>query len=147
MGKVNGKDVLVSIYDAGLNEYVTIACARSIQFDETRDLIETSITGAGSWRTFTPGAKSFSGSIEGLVFIQKEVTDKFHLGAIYDLFDSGAQAEIKIYETDEDGVNFLQKGFFCFIESINESSSFDNINTFSLTFKGTGAPAITYGEV
>lgn len=147
MGKVNGKDIILQIFDTGLNDWVSIGCARSIQFEESRDLIETSITGAGYWRTFVPGARSFSGSIEGLVFIQKEVTNKFHMGAFYDLFNSNDFAQIKIYETDEDGAFFLDKSFLCYVESLSESGSFDNISTFSLTFKGTGNPVITYGEV
>ena len=72
MGKVRGEDVIVSI---NVDDVLTpIACGRSITFDIQTDLIDTSITGKGNERTYTPGALDWSGTIEGLVYIDKEGT-------------------------------------------------------------------------
>jgi len=72
--------------------------------------------------------------------------DKLGIGWMYDKIITGEIIQIKYYETDDDN-NFLQKLCNVYIESINETSSFDNIVTFSASFKGNGDPIITYGEI
>lgn len=72
--------------------------------------------------------------------------DKLGIGWMYDKLISGEEIFLKYYETDDDN-HFLQKQCSVYIESINETSSFDNIVTFSASFKGNGDPIITYGEI
>jgi hypothetical protein len=72
--------------------------------------------------------------------------DKLGIGWFYDNLLQSTQIELKYYETDDDN-HFLQKQCNVYIESINETSSFDNMVTFSASFKGNGTPTITYGEI
>ena len=72
--------------------------------------------------------------------------DKLGIGWMYDKIMIGEQIYLKYYETDDEN-NYLQKQCSVYIESINETASFDNMVTFSATFKGNGAPTITYGEI
>lgn len=72
MGKVKGEDVILYIQD--ISTYPNkcpdpIACGRSITFNIDQDMIETSITGNGRFRTYVPGAASVTANIEGLVNI------------------------------------------------------------------------------
>jgi predicted secreted protein len=145
MGKVSGSDVVLFINVAAVD--VPLACARSITFDIANELIETSITGNGSYRTYIPGALEWSGSIEGLVFIYKDVIDKVGLGQIYDFITTKQAITLTWYEQDIEGVTFLQKTGTGYIESVNETSSFDNMVTFTCNFRGTGSITITYGDV
>lgn len=145
MGKVKGEDVILSIRVGGSD--VPIACARSITFDIQQDMIETSITQNGRFRTYVPGAASWSGTIEGLVFISKDNTPLYGLGHLYDDLINKTLLGLKWYEEDETGSTYLQKEGEAYIESINETSSFDNIVTFSANFKGSGAISITYGDI
>jgi hypothetical protein len=228
MGKVRGQDVVLYVHDIGDNCNHAIACARSVTFDIQQDMIETSITGSGRFRTYVTSAASWSASIEGLVSIvstknisiQVGLTRYFqsaiptditgfilettglcikvggtliisgtdnadgtytiasygdYLGAIriitvepvpaftpvdpatvtyqemsygidnmYDSIISGQGINIEFYETDDDG-HFLRKGGVGYIESINETASFDNMATFTANFKGNGIVDITYG--
>jgi hypothetical protein len=82
----------------------------------------------------------FSGGINGYY------PDKLGIGWMYDKLMIGEQIYLKYYETDDDN-HFLQKQCSVYIDSINETSSFDNLVTFTASFKGTGAPIITYGEI
>jgi hypothetical protein len=82
----------------------------------------------------------FSGGIDAYY------PSKIHMGLLYDKLISGDKIQIKYYETDDDN-HFLQKQCNVYIESINETSSFDNMATFTAQFKGDGAPIITYGEI
>jgi predicted secreted protein len=224
MGKVKGQDVVLYLYDLNDQCNHPIACGRSVTFDIQQDMIETSITGNGRFRTYVPGAASWSASVEGLVSIVnvKDVTIQVgltryyqapvsgfilettglcikmgstlivsgtdnangtytiasygdYLGAIriitvepvpaftpvdpatvtyqemsygidnmYDSIISGQGINIEFYETDDDG-HFLRKGGIGYIESINETASFDNMATFTANFKGNGIVDITYG--
>lgn len=83
---------------------------------------------------------SFSGGVNGYF------PSKFSLGLMYSKIVGGDILYLKYYEVDDDN-HYLQKECNVYIESINETASFDNIVTFSATFKGTGIPAITYGEI
>lgn len=87
---------------------------------------------------FTNGT-AFSGGVDGYF------PAKYNLGLMYSKIISGEILGLKYYETDDDN-HFLQKECEVYIESINETASFDNMVTFSAQFKGTGAPTITYGE-
>lgn len=147
MGLVIGKDVIVKIFDESVSDYVAVGCGRSVTFEMSADTIETSVTGAGKFKTFVPAGLQISGTIEGLVWIQKDISTKLDLGHLYDYMMNSQTIELLYYETDQTNTYFLQKGLFAIIESITETASFDNITTFSLSFKGTGSPVITYGEV
>jgi hypothetical protein len=269
MGLVRGEDVLLTVLqnEGDTPVQVPFGCARSITFDISTDFIETSVTQSGSFKTFIPSGKQYTGNIEGLVFINKPANgetratttinysnvdtdlfpnfnslatiyvntlptytnicdlapdtytnisdyinaiigninglgtgysaalgagntfvitapigsgntlnginnstslnvdgtvysystpftggisayypDKLGIGWMYDKLISGEEIFLKYYETDDDN-HFLQKQCSVYIESINETSSFDNIVTFSASFKGNGDPIITYGEI
>lgn len=145
MSKVNGKDVLIQINDGGT--FYPIACGRSITFDITNEFIETSITGSGRFRTYITSAAGFTGTIEGLVFLEIPFTTTLTMQYFYDQVLSGAQIQVRYYETDTSNTTYLLKEFDCFVESISETASFDNMNTFSVNFKGTGVPSITSDNV
>lgn len=83
---------------------------------------------------------TFSGGTNGFY------PDRLGIGWLYDKIISGERIQIKYYETDDDN-HFLQKICYVYIESINETASFDNMATFTATFKGDGAPNISYGEI
>ena len=147
MGKVVGTDAI--LYMKYGTTYYPIGCARSINFELTTEFIETSVTGSGTFRTYIPSAKTFSGTLEGVTFLAgpdgPNIAGKFSMGNLYDVV--GALLQVRFYEEDTSDEHFLQKDCYIYIESISEASSFDNITTFSLTFKGTGAPVITYGDI
>ena len=145
MAKVKGQDVVLNLIDGAI--VTPIACARSITFDISNDLIETSITGSGNYRTYKPGALQWSGTIEGLVFIYKDTTNYYGLGQLYDIITSSQKIVIQWYEEDIDHITFLSKAGEVYIESINEVSSFDNMVTFTANFKGTGQIYISYGDI
>lgn len=72
--------------------------------------------------------------------------DKLGIGWMYQKIIAGERILINYHETDDDN-NFLQKNCYVYIESINETASFDNMVTYSASFKGDGTPTINYGEI
>lgn len=83
---------------------------------------------------------TFSGGVTGYN------PSKISLGWMYEKIVSGEKIYLKYYETDDDN-HYLQKLCEVYIESINETASFDNMVTFTASFKGNGGPTITYGEI
>jgi hypothetical protein len=84
--------------------------------------------------------EDFTGGVDGYY------PSKIQMGWLYDKIISGERIQIKYYETDDDN-HFLYKVCYVYIESINETASFDNMATFTANFKGDGAPNIYYGEI
>lgn len=145
MRLVNGKDAILTTNWLGND--VVLGCARSINFEMQTDMIETSITGSGNFRTFIPGASSFTGSMDGLVLLTGGPHTNIGMGELYEFFLANTPFEVSYYEEDVEGANFLNKDCTIYIDTISESASFDNMVTFSCTFKGVGAPTITYGTI
>jgi hypothetical protein len=147
VGKVVGTDAV--LYMKYGTEWLPIACARSMTFELNTEFIETSVINSGTFRTYIPSAKTFSGSLEGVTFLSTldppDANNQWAMGNVYDAI--GALMQVRFYEQDLQETHFLQKECYIYIETISESSSFDNITTFSITFKGTGEPTITYGEI
>lgn len=135
MALLRGSDVVVLL---DTNQF-PILCARSVTFDIQTDMIETSVKGAGKFRTYVPGAISWTGTIEGLTNIQ--LYDEYNLGQAFVRLLAGDQIFITWVETD--GTNTYQKQGIAYIESINETSSFDNMATFTITFRGTSTIEFT----
>jgi len=145
MAKVNGKDALLQIDYAHV--LYPVGCARSITFDIQNDFIETSVTGSGRFRTYIPAAGSFSGTLEGLVFLETPFDATMTMDALYAFLIGGDLLNVTYYEEDVTHTNWLKKEITVYIESITETASFDNMATFSVNFKGTGSPTITSGNV
>ena len=143
MAKVRGEDVLLLLTDDGF----TVACARSITFDISNDIIETSIKGSGRFRTNVTGAIQWSGTIEGLTLLVNGTTNDITVESLYGYLIAGTPLACRWYEQDITASHYLNKTGYIIIESINETSSFDNIVTFTANFKGTGAITITTGDI
>ena len=142
MAKVKGIDVVLRYSD----DMFPIICARSIQFDINREMIETSVSGSGYYRTYIAGAMEWSGNLEGLAFISGGTVDG-DIANMYYLLQNNFLFLIRWYEVDETGTYFLQKQGECYINSISEISSFDNMVTFNASFTGSGPITITTGNV
>jgi predicted secreted protein len=141
---VKGEDVVVYFYDDVLDDYVTYACARSCSFNLTTDTIETSITGQGTFRTFLPTAHSFTGSIEGLVNLDKS-SPNLTIGSLLDKQINNTLLLMQFDYRDEDG-NFLTLEASFYITGSSLISSFDNVATFNVEFIGTGQLTIIEGS-
>jgi len=150
MGLVLGKDAILSVRvdepgDSG--DYKVIGCARSVTLELQNEFIETSGISSGNYRTYMPSAITSSGTLEGLVLLGG-LDDPyiFNLGNIYqNLLNQKLNLRFEMY--DEAQQYYFLKYLDVYIESISETSSFDNITTFSVNFKGTGPITVDYGEI
>jgi predicted secreted protein len=145
MGKVKGEDVLLTMTNG--SEFVPIGCARTLTYDIQQDLIETSITNNGKFRTYTSGAVTWSATVEGFTYLEKGNIDRMGIGELIDKLQYGEVFTLIWYEHDIDNLYFSRRTGQVLIESINETASFDNMSVFTLNLKGTGSINNEYGDV
>lgn len=138
---VMGKNVVVFTYDPSISVWVPYACYRSCTLSIDSEMIETSITGNGPYRTFTYGAKTFTGAVEGLLELEKAN----HYGGA-DMIVKQMTNEVLLmrfeYESRKGDVFIFEASFLFTNNSI--TSSFDNVSTDSVSLQGSGIPALIY---
>lgn len=146
MGLVLGKDVVLYLRVDDTGDFKPIGCARSVTLELQKEFIETSGILSGNYRTYIPSAITSSGTMEGLVLLGGTDSPDIHnLGNIYQNL-LNEKLNMRFFMLDETQTYYLEKSLDVYIESISETSSFDNITTFSINFKGTGPITVDYGE-
>ena len=143
MAVVLGQDVVLQFTDDGF----PFACARSISLTIDNDMIETSTTGSGNFRTYTPGPLSYNGTIEGLTFINNSATIDLTISTLYSYITTGQLFKMVWYEEDDNHQYYMRKYGFVYLESLTETASFDNVVTFSANFRGSGTINIENGTL
>ena len=143
MAKVSGSSVVLYLSD----DFYPTACARSITFDLSNDIIETSVKGSGNFRTYVQGAITWGGTIEGLTLLTDGTTSEITVANLYNWIVTGLTGSVQWYEADVNHDYYLIKQGQILIESVNETSSFDNMVTFTANFKGIGPILIQAGNI
>ena len=144
MGLVLGKDVILSVRVNNIGDFKPIGCARSVTMELQKEFIEVSGSNSGTYRRYIPSATTTSGTIDGVVLLGSDtVGDIYNLGNIYQYL-LNQKLNMNFTMLDENQEFYYVKSIDVYIESISESTSFDNITTFSLNFKGTGPITIDY---
>ena len=138
---VKGRNVTVFKFVPGPNTWVPYACARSCSFSLDTDSIETSITGAGAFRTFLPRANSFTGSLEGIT--QLEMANRLSIADLMALQIAHTIMLLRFEDINDDGDAFIKEAMF-FITNTTQTASFDNVATFSVALQGTGGLTLIY---
>ena len=145
MAKVRGEDVVLTMSNG--SNFVPIGCARTLTYDINQDLIETSITGNGKFRTYSPGAVSWSASVEGFTYLERSNIQRMGIGELIDKLQYGEIFTLIWYEFDVDRHFYSRRTGQVLVESINETASFDNMSVFTINFKGTGSINNEYGYI
>ncbi len=133
MSLVTGENCLLEFYHDG--DWEPYACARSITLSTTTELIETSVTGSGKNKHFTPTVNTISGNADGVTHLNKPgfltlfQLRQFQLGHV--------KQRCRFTRTANDGSLYIDTVDF-FITNVTDTSSFDNISTFTMEFQGTG---------
>jgi hypothetical protein len=134
MSLVRGENVLLEFYDSG--EWKPYACARSCSLTTTTELIETTVTGGGKYKHFTPTVNSFTGNCDGIVSL-----GNLGMLTLYNLRQmqlGHVLQRVRFTRTAEDGVNVYVDTVDFYITSVQDTSSFDNVSSFTVEMQGTG---------
>jgi predicted secreted protein len=135
MAVVRGKDVAFYIYDSGA--FKLYACGRSCTITLSTSVIETSVTGTGTFATFIGQKHSWTASIEGVVNLDEG--NQLTLSDLRAL--QIALTELYIRYERVDGNGYTDEGY-AIITSSSDSGEENNVATFSIELQGTGALTI-----
>lgn len=131
METVLGKDVTVRIYNEGWKMY---ACATGCSLTVSTSTVETSVTGSGIWATFAAQKHSWSGSLEGVVNLDSNLT----IRGLRGLQIAMTPIQIQFERIDPHGSSYTTMGEAIIVNS-TDSGSYDGAATFSVELQGTGA--------
>jgi hypothetical protein len=134
MSLVKGENCVYEFYDGG--QWKPYACSRSISFSSTTELIETTVTGAGKNKHFTPTVNSFTGSADGIVSLGNSGMLTLYNLRQYQL--GHVLQRVRFTRAANDGVSFYIDTVDFYITNITDTASFDNIATFTMEMQGTG---------
>lgn len=131
MNNVLGKDVTVRIYSGGWQFY---ACASSCSLTVSTSTIETSTTGSGASATFMGQKHTWSGTLDGVVNLDENLT-LYHLRQLQLAFTA---INIQFERIDSTGNSYTTTGTALIVSS-SDTGQMDSIATFSIELQGTGA--------
>lgn len=137
---VPGIDYVFYINDGGI--YKEYMCARTMDIPANTDMIETTVTGAGNWKSYEPAVHSYNINLQGVISLDAATNLTFpQLRAM-----QFAKTKLlwRSVMTSQQGNTYIESGY-AYISNSVPTQSFDGISTFSISFQGTGAivPIIT----
>lgn len=131
--KVLGKNVVVFIQVG--SDWVLYACATSATLNVVTDMIETSVSGNGRFKSFLPTANSFTGTLEGVTSF--ETDGKLSLQDLRERQLSQELLMMKYQRSDLAGNLYTDQASF-YITSSSDVGSFNDMNNFTVEMQGTG---------
>ena len=134
MSLVRGENFILFILDGG--QYKSLACARSANQSITTEMLETSVTGSGNFKTFEPTFHSSEIGFEGIIALNE--SNMLTLPDLQAFQLAKTKVYVRFMETANDGTVY-RKEFFAFITNSTDTGSFDGIATFNITMTVTGA--------
>lgn len=134
MAKVLGKNVTGYVYIDG--NWIPYGCALNLSLDVQTDFIETTFLTSGKYKDFEPTVNSFTGEISGLVNLEEP-----DLISLPDLRRKQLNHDKMLwsFEREDTDGNFYTTQFYAFISSSKDDSSNNDMNSFSISLRGTGA--------
>lgn len=136
---IKGENVVLEFYMGGV--WKPYACARSCTLSIATELKETTVTGAGKFKHFTPTVNSFSVAFDGI----SSLNDAAVLN-IYDLRElqlNHVLCKARFYRTADNGSSYYVSEVDFYITNSEDTNPFDNISTFTLQGQGVGVPGQT----
>lgn len=134
MSLVRGENAVFKFYDGG--EWKPYACARSCTFTSVTELIETTVTGGGKYKHFTPTVNSFTGNCDGIVSLGN--SGMLTLYNLRQMQLGHVLQRAQFTRTAEDGVNVYIDTVDFYITNCSDTSSFDNVASFTIEMQGIG---------
>jgi hypothetical protein len=139
--KVLGKNVVVFIQVG--SDWVLYACATSATLNVVTDMIETSVSGNGRFKSFLPTANSFTGTLEGVTSF--ETDGKLSLQDLRERQLSQELLMMKYQRSDLAGNLYTDQASF-YITSSSDVGSFNDMNNFTVEMQGTGILSLNSSE-
>lgn len=133
MALIRGQNVVLLSYSGGF--WKPIVCGRSCTLTTNKEIIETSITGSGVYRTYIAAGSTWTVNFDGIVYLLMDNT--LALPDLRTLQEAGDPILIRFQRTDQAGNVYTDEGYGILIE-IPDTGEMNNVNVFGITLQGTG---------
>lgn len=120
---------------------IPIGCSTSHGFNETSDMLDTTTTDNGGWKTSRPTNQSYTIDFEGLSVISNEaVIDRYSYDLLVGLKRNRTLIDWK--EVFDQGNKYREQTGKGYIVDISELSPVGEYLTFNATIEGYGEPVL-----
>lgn len=133
MSYVLGKDVVLSFFDGSF--YKPAACALDCTMSTKTNFVETSVEGAGNFKTVEPTQDSWSVSANGLVSLEE--VNQLDIAELRVKQFAHEVILMHFTRTSVTGQIYEDIGYV-YIESVEDTGVYNGMNTFSINLIGTG---------
>ena len=137
MARFNGNDLVLAIGSSSGSE-VRFAHAQSSTISFANALIDATTKDSGSWEEMISGRRSFTISTDGLADFD-DVTGATSTEGFSDLAVAGTLINFQFTRTAASTGDFEGYSGTAYIESFEISAASDELTTYSVSLKGTGA--------
>ncbi len=139
MALVKGDSVVLYAYDSG--QWKPFVCARDCSYEVTTDVIETSQSGSGNYASYLPTKHNIQISMSGVVGLVE--SNSLTIADLRLKQYAKNPLLVRFQRTDE-SANVYTEEITAYIIQSSDTGSFQDIATFSITLKGSGAVTIVY---
>lgn len=116
-----------------------IVCCTSVSISITTEYIETSVSGSGGSSTILPTKDNWSTNVDGVVSIDEGNLITFPDLQILQL--AKTLITVEVISTAQNGFTYTRNGSGYIVES-SDTGSYDGMDTFSLSLRGSGGLSI-----
>ena len=136
---IKGENCILEFYDGAV--WKLVGCARSVTFTAKTEFIEKTVTTGGKFKFITPTVNSFDLSFDGVCAL---VDNNFlNIYNLRQLQYAHQLLKARYTRTAINGTDIYIDEVDFYIESSEDTGSFDGISTFSIKGVGTGTPTQT----
>lgn len=134
MSLVKGENAIGYIYDAG--QWKLFICARDISMSIDTEVIETTVTGSGNYKTFEPTVHAAKVSLSGVVSLNE--SGVLTLADLHALQLAKTKLYFRYTMTSQDGDTYRRE-FYAYIVNSIDTGSFDGVATFQMELQVSGS--------
>ena len=130
---VNAKDVVVKLND------IVVGCAKSAKFDITREMDEATCSASGSYKEFSPGLISWTGSFDSVFrdYVSAETATNITIDNLMDMLVEGALVTVE-YGRKAAGSTATRYSGSAYISGISYNQPDKGPLTWSANYQGSG---------
>lgn len=133
MSLIKGGDLVLSVYIGGF--YKEMVCLTNSDFDHSTDFIDTSVTGAGNFRTVAATRDSWTMNANGVVSLQE--VNKITLPELRALQVAHSNIFLDFTRTSVTGQTYRTTGYAIIIDT-KDGGSYDGMDLFNISLVGNG---------
>lgn len=134
MTKVQGKDVILSIYDG--SSFIPVGCATNVTINVDTELLPVTTNNSGVWRSFIPRFNEWTFTCEGVTILAGSGKYLPLDTLTLQVRQSGINFQITFTDSDSNTNTF--EGF-AYIYNTSIDSQYGDFSNFSFSAKGSGA--------